>query len=433
MILFVCQISSLEVDSICVAPIDKNQMRYSESDKAQSAISGIDLKLEDILSVLINLLLVIYVTILHSKQTKYKEIEEKYKILSDKYEEKVEKYTLDLKKRIDKIEQECNQVLLEMKVDIKEAKKVVAEDLEFYLTKIRKSIISGTPIEVTNTSRENSNKLSSIAQKALEFYRTEEYEKCIDCYMKILKGTEIENQTVLHEIYIYFNVGYCYLKLKDCRKALSYFNKIKDRSNKDKILWNSIGYCQHRLNKVNAAIDAYQKSIKLDQAYGNPWNGLGLLYYEESKYTQALECYLRAVSCIDKKKNHYNENIINPNIESLFVTNLIELYIVIDEYEKANNLFNEYVMTIKKDFRYYFLRYVCDVLQGNALSIERSIIIESSIESSVLNYSLNELKLSLISKNIERCKKEMILDLIAKIEDKRKKIAEITDIKIKRI
>ena len=127
--------------------------------------------------------------------------------------------------------------------------------------------------------------------------------------------------------WVYNNRGAAYNYLKEFHKAMEDLNKAIEIDPKNAYAYNNRGYTYSKLKEYQKAIEEYNKATELDPKLHFAYNGRGLIYYKLKEYAKAIEEYNKALE-------------IEPlNITSII--NLIELFMVKGQIEKAEKVFND--------------------------------------------------------------------------------------------
>jgi len=187
---------------------------------------------------------------------------------------------------------------------------------------------------------ENGKKDSEYAyeayDKALYFIDKREYETALP-YLEIAIRTDISSL----KSRAYFQIGYCYLKLKSYVKAIEAYN-VAIRINPDNAnTYSNLGFAYRKLGNHTKAIEACKQAIRINPDDANAYGNLSFSYYNLLLFKDAIEACKQTIR-------------INPDDVNIhFILGFIYLLIgdkssTLNEYkilkeldiDKANKLFD---------------------------------------------------------------------------------------------
>jgi tetratricopeptide (TPR) repeat protein len=127
-------------------------------------------------------------------------------------------------------------------------------------------------------------------KKALYFIEKEEYEKAL-IYLEIAIKTDILSL----KADAYFNIGFCYEKLRAYTKAVEAYKQAIHINPNDAIAYNNLGGAYMNLRLFKDAIEAFKQVIRIDPNNPGIYQGLGVAYYNFGLYKDAIEAYKQAI------------------------------------------------------------------------------------------------------------------------------------------
>jgi CHAT domain-containing protein/Flp pilus assembly protein TadD len=185
------------------------------------------------------------------------------------------------------------------------------------------------------------------------------YEESIEAYKKVQKVfidkefTDLDNYAI-----VLGNIGLCYDRLGDYKKALDYCSRalqvkgIKPNTKSTRLM--DKGYFYENIGRFDEAHAAYDKALismgsslgKEHQEYAKLLNNIGKLYFEEENYTLALEYYLQALKTVEVEEGErwhpFYSYMLNDYAMALFqlerVNEAEELMLKNIAYFERNNL-----------------------------------------------------------------------------------------------
>jgi serine protease Do len=172
--------------------------------------------------------------------------------------------------------------------------------------------------------------------KALYFIDKREYETALP-YLEIAIKTDISSL----KSRAYFQIGYCYLKLKSYAKAIKAYNELIRIDPDNANTYSNLGFAYRKLGNHNKAIEACKQAISINPDDANAYSNLSFSYYNLRLYKDAIEACQQTIR-------------INPDDVNIhFILGFIYLLIgdkssTLNEYkilkeldiDKANKLFD---------------------------------------------------------------------------------------------
>jgi tetratricopeptide (TPR) repeat protein len=172
--------------------------------------------------------------------------------------------------------------------------------------------------------------------KALSFHQTNNLDKAISEYKKILKLCE-KNES------LYFYLGTAYLQKKHYINAEKYLNMALSINKDNFHALSNLGILHKEKNDPKKAILFFNRSLNINPNFEHAYNNIGTCLYDLNEFDEALENYEKAIN-------------LNPNPEFYFnkakalekIGNKIEALEILDEMDskKIINL-NGYKLFIK--------------------------------------------------------------------------------------
>ena len=220
-------------------------------------------------------------------------------------------------------------------------------------------------INNTNNNIINNNEKQSEERKRMEssieigerLYNEGKYSKAVEIFLKLIEEEE-------SNYFAQYNVGLCYLRLKEYSKAEKHLNTASILRSSYSSPYTSLGflYFQQRqfsralfffqraeqlhpspitnhalgvvfneLKEYNKAISYYKKAIDLHPSVADPHNGLGNVYHKLKEYNKAILHYEKAIDL--------HPSFASPhNALGFIYKNLKEYNKAISHYEKAIDL-----------------------------------------------------------------------------------------------
>ena len=137
-----------------------------------------------------------------------------------------------------------------------------------------------------------------------------------------------------------YNKGGDYLREKDYKNALPFYEKAVKIDSDFAFAWDNIGVCNRNLGNYDAAISAYKKSKKIDPNGITAFHNIALAYIGKNDFKNAIKSY-RTLAELDDK-----------NPEVYYGTGMVYYYNLKD-YEKAlNNMCKAYNLYIDQNSPY---------------------------------------------------------------------------------
>ncbi|HRN41635.1 MAG TPA: tetratricopeptide repeat protein [Vicingus sp.] len=249
--------------------------------------------------------------------------------------------------------------------------------------------------------------------------------KALEYYYKSLKIRESINDTsgIAYSLLV---IGNVFLSQGDFKKALESFikcEKLFQLTNDNRglsIIYNNLGYCYSYFQKNELAINYFKKCLELNNqnndltAIATSTNNIGMMYFNSKKYKEAIQYFEEAIEIIKQKDlsscSIYLKNLGNTYLklnnkktaEKYFIESytlakqmgfpstissssfaLYEFYYAKNEYKKALNYFEEYVLmndsinnetiqkaSIQKQFQYEYEKKAAEDSVANAKANE---------------------------------------------------------------
>lgn len=164
-------------------------------------------------------------------------------------------------------------------------------------------------------------------------------------------------------------LGFIYNELGDNEKAKSSWIKSLDNDPKNPMIWANMGLLLYNQGKYQEAIDHYNKALKLPNAESEILINKALALEAIKKNTNAEKCYRSAFNTSSDKKARYNLALLyisqkkNREAEKISLTlkknypNSIEakrvlgeVFLVKEEYDKAEEVFNSLQYKTAEDY-----------------------------------------------------------------------------------
>jgi len=156
--------------------------------------------------------------------------------------------------------------------------------------------------------------------KALEEFSNKNYKDSIHYFEKsIVYKIEIETS--------YYNIGVCYMELKDYQSAIIIYNLlIKENNTTNFSIFYNQGICYFNMGDHKNALLNYFKCLKTNPNYSSANNNIAIIYIEDKKYDKAI---VHLNKCISLDKDHIN-----------FYINISDCYNQLKKYNKSLELSN---------------------------------------------------------------------------------------------
>lgn len=135
--------------------------------------------------------------------------------------------------------------------------------------------------------------LAKFKQQALEFQLSQQYQKALVVYQKLLNLDRTDP-------YIWNNIGIIYYLQFQYEEALQAVKKSLELDPFIYLHYYSLGLILEKLDNTSEAIQAYERTIQLNQNYINAYNNLGNLMLKSGQLDAAISVYTQALK-IDKK------------------------------------------------------------------------------------------------------------------------------------
>jgi len=131
--------------------------------------------------------------------------------------------------------------------------------------------------------------------KAKSLYQEKNYQKALKIY---------KNLSIQHPNYyrVWNNLGLCYVRLNDYKKAIVCFEKAIEVNSKKELIWSNLGKAYYHNGEFSKVIGTYKRALKIYPNNTFFWNGIGAVYIELNHYNNAIKAFKQALN-IDQK-NH---------------------------------------------------------------------------------------------------------------------------------
>jgi len=157
------------------------------------------------------------------------------------------------------------------------------------------------------TEKQDTLKIKLLYQLSKELYRNRDFKKALSCNEQRLALVK-KAGTPRDLVVAYSNIGTCYNELAFYDKAIAFYYKALQTSDKYKIhddkihanIFRSIGSSYDNLNNSDLAQIYYTRSLEIykkmksEPGIANGLSELGIIYDKEKKYTEALRNYRQA-------------------------------------------------------------------------------------------------------------------------------------------
>ena len=220
--------------------------------------------------------------------------------------------------------------------------KKVREKFNLYPSekKVIKNKNSNKPTSKGNeTIQESEEDLSSLIQKAYEFYDLEDYSKAIYFYNQAINLND-------HDYTLFFNRGLAHQSLNEFENAIKDFDYALHLFDGDNNIGSSIYYCLGKnyrdLGKYEESIENLDIAIDLNPNDANYFFYRGLSYQELNKYEDSIENFDNAID-------------LNPNDDRYFFSKGLSFY-YLDENEKAIQAFDASIEILSDVGDYFYYR-----------------------------------------------------------------------------
>lgn len=154
----------------------------------------------------------------------------------------------------------------------------------------------------------------------LAYHHLEHYEKAIDSFEYVLA---IDHKYIA----AYMSIGQAYAGLENYTKAIEVYRESFEFEKPEALTYYNIGECYEKMQDYRPALINYRKAIDLDEELPEPWAGIGVIFDEEGNTKTAIR-YLEKACQLDPL-----------NAEFLLI--LAELYIKLEQFDKATDCFNK--------------------------------------------------------------------------------------------
>jgi len=131
---------------------------------------------------------------------------------------------------------------------------------------------------------------SEAANKALYFIDKEEYAKALP-YLEIAIKTDILSL----KAWAYFEIGYCYGKLKSHAKAIEAYKQAFRIDPNNTVAYKNLGIAYYELGFYKDAIEAFKQAIRINPEEAVAYYNLGVAYNQLGLYKDAIEAYKQAI------------------------------------------------------------------------------------------------------------------------------------------
>jgi tetratricopeptide (TPR) repeat protein len=100
----------------------------------------------------------------------------------------------------------------------------------------------------------------------------------------------------------YFNMGNCYLELKEYSQAEGSYNKALQLSPDDPEIFKNLGYLNLKEENYDNALKYFKKALDLDPKSDTAYKGMGDAYSKSGLYDEAINAYKK---CLDINPTDY--------------------------------------------------------------------------------------------------------------------------------
>jgi len=182
----------------------------------------------------------------------------------------------------------------------------------------------------------------------------EEYEEAITFLNESIKKHQNTSDFKYLGYMLKSNLGMALIKKEDYSAAIKQFKEIIEESPDDSYAHFQIAYCYSKQGNDDEAEKWYLKTIDIDPEDANTYQNLGLIYFRKSNYRAALSYFKTALKYGGDKENlDILINVCKSQLEAENFPNklndlskqegnigkLARLFLHIEEYAEANNLF----------------------------------------------------------------------------------------------
>jgi len=244
--------------------------------------------------------------------------------------------------------------------------------------------------------------------KAKSLYQEKKYQRALEIY---------KNLSILHPNYyrVWNNLGLCYVRLNDYKKAIVSFEKALEVNEKKELIWSNLGKAYYHNGEFSKVIGTYERALKIYPNNTFFWNGIGAVYIELNHYNDAIKAFKQALdvdqkshtawynlcTAYGKKGVDFSSTEFKPNSEVSW-HQLSKALLISSFYEDSLDAINR-ALSINPSF--------------NAAFILRNKIRAIIKEKEKLSYQKHEIKVDII-KEVE---KDTYYERFKKLQEKRKK------------
>lgn len=118
------------------------------------------------------------------------------------------------------------------------------------------------------------------------YYERGNWKQAIKSYEFALKG---DSQIIAQDSYVFFNLGWCYGKIKDYKKESNYYEKCLDVDENTENALNNLGYSYIRQKRYEEALNIFNKCIEERRDGKFPYNNKVRALKGLKRYEEALE------------------------------------------------------------------------------------------------------------------------------------------------
>jgi two-component system NarL family sensor kinase len=230
----------------------------------------------------------------------------------------------------------------------------------------------------TETSLEFIVKIDSTFQKKyahiVQIYNEENYVEALAKVLKLEEDDQVNNKNI-NLYFISFLKGDIYNKTKNYGRALKYYKKsliyLKRKNNRDTNradIFNKnlaetylkIGSSFHRLSKIDSAKYYYNIVENLPDLNNDILEFKAMAFVNLSGIYQQDSIYDAAIKYADKAITIYKENNLKVNHASA-LNNLGNIYLDLGKFERAKEIYNQGINSIKNDLSPKAKRYTSDL------------------------------------------------------------------------
>ena len=169
----------------------------------------------------------------------------------------------------------------------------------------KKTSVGEELFEQENKEKKDSDYAYEAYNQAKIFIDKREYKKALP-YLEIAIKTDISSLKAR----AYFNIGFCYDKLKTYSKAIEAYTQVIRIYPDYAIAYCNLGVTYGQLGFYKEEIEAYKQAIRIDPDYAMAHYNLGAAYGQLSFHEGAIEAFKQAIRIDpDYAMAHYNLSV----------------------------------------------------------------------------------------------------------------------------